>query len=142
MIRVSRDIIWSTLQHHLPSTLFHLIRHMFDDVQIVVILPDFQSRYICSKKGVLQGSILSLLLYAVFIDTLPRRLHINMLVRCDKPLISRSTFKRDATGALGLDQKYKTEKKWPTRKNPPRYQEDNNLSIIICRRRCSIRLSN
>ena len=77
---VNRDVIGSTLQHYLPSALFHLTHHMFDDVQIAVILQNFQSRYIYPAKGVLQGSILSPLLYAVFIDTLPRRLYINMYI--------------------------------------------------------------
>ena len=50
---VNRDTIWSTLQHTLPNALFHLVRHMFDDVQIAVILQNFQSRYIYPAKGVL-----------------------------------------------------------------------------------------
>ena len=43
------------------------------------------------KQGVLQGSILSPLIYAVFIDSLPKMLRINMITRCHNPLKLRST---------------------------------------------------
>ena len=80
---VDRDTIWSTLQGNLPSALFHLVRHMFNEVRLAVILKNFQSRYIHPRRGVLQGSILSPMLYAIFIDTLPKKL------RQANPLISR-----------------------------------------------------
>ena len=72
---------------------------MFDDVQIAIILQNFQSWYIYPAKGVLQGSILSPLLYAVFINTLPHCLNINMCFQCHKPIIIRSTFQSGATKA-------------------------------------------
>ncbi|KAG2223178.1 hypothetical protein INT45_011524 [Circinella minor] len=96
---VDRDIIWSILQKNLTSALFHLVRHMFDDIQIAVVLQNCQSRYIYPKRGVLQGSILSPLLYAVFIDTLPCRLRINMFIRCNHALYLQSTFIKGSTEA-------------------------------------------
>ena len=56
---------------------------MFDEVCIAVILKNHQSRFIHPCHGVLQGSILSPLLYAVFIDSLPKRL------RAATPVLTR-----------------------------------------------------
>ena len=90
---VDRDTIWSKLQNNLTSALFYMVRHMFDDIRIAVILQNSRSRHIYPKKkqGVLQGSILSPLIYAVFIDSLPKMLRINMITRCHNPLKLRST---------------------------------------------------
>ncbi|KAJ8651363.1 hypothetical protein O0I10_001955 [Lichtheimia ornata] len=71
---VDRSIIWRYLKQHLPKRLYLLCQHMFEDVHVSVILHNFQSRFIRPKRGVLQGSIISPLLYAIFINTLPQRL--------------------------------------------------------------------
>ena len=79
------------LQHQLPSTLFRIICNMFDNVHIAIISQNYQSRYILLAKGVLQESILSSLLYAVFINTLPCRLSIKIHNFGHQPLYIRTT---------------------------------------------------
>lgn len=71
---VNRNIIWEALQGLVSPGLLDLLRCMFDKVRISVILNSHQSSWIRPRKGVLQGSILSPMLYAIFIDSLPRML--------------------------------------------------------------------
>ncbi|KAG2218275.1 hypothetical protein INT45_002397 [Circinella minor] len=103
-----------------------MVRHMFDDVQIAVILQNNQSQYIYPKKGVLQGSILSPLLYAVFIDTLPKRLRLNMIVRCHNLLKLRATLKAGTSKAAAQERRYKGSINGRPNKNRP----DNNTTVI------------
>ena len=87
----SRDVIWAKLWGYLPRALFHLLRHLFDDVRITVLLQNHQSRYIHPSRGVLQGSILSPLLYASFINSLPAKLRTRMYSLGKQHLILRTT---------------------------------------------------
>jgi hypothetical protein len=83
---VSRDLIWTTLRPQLPHRLYLLIKHMFDDIQLSVISNNYESASIYPRKGVLQGSILSPMLYAIFINSLPKVLRIG----CTQPLLIRT----------------------------------------------------
>ncbi|KAG2213294.1 hypothetical protein INT45_012597 [Circinella minor] len=74
---VDCDVIWGTLTDHLQLVLLKFIKHLFNDVSITVILKNHTSRSIRPRRGVLQGSILSPILYAVFIDSLPKKLRLS-----------------------------------------------------------------
>ena len=74
---VDRQVIWGALEDHLQPALLDLLKHMFNDVSISVIMKNYESRSIKPRRGVLQGSILSPILYAVFIDSLPKMLRNN-----------------------------------------------------------------
>ena len=74
---VDYDVIWGTLTDHLQPALLEFIKHLFNDVSITVILKNHESRSIHPRRGILQGSILSPLLYTVFIDSLPKKLHLS-----------------------------------------------------------------
>jgi hypothetical protein len=69
---VRRDIIWTKL-HNQGATpeLLAILQNMFEEVSIQVILHNHTSSPIYPTTGVLQGSILSPLLYAIYIDSLP-----------------------------------------------------------------------
>lgn len=75
---VDRSVIWASLNDHLQPALLELLKNMFDDVLITVIMKNFESRTIRPRRGVLQGSILSPILYAVFIDSLPQQLRLGL----------------------------------------------------------------
>ncbi|CEP13925.1 hypothetical protein, partial, partial [Parasitella parasitica] len=83
---VNRDVIWNILRPQLPLRLYLLIKHMFDDIRLSVISNNYESSFIYPRKGVLQGSILSPMLYAVFINTL----HNYIRTGCTQPLLIRS----------------------------------------------------
>ncbi|KAI7883498.1 RNA-directed DNA polymerase [Lichtheimia hyalospora FSU 10163] len=87
---VDRDIIWHHLQANIPYRLFLLCRHLFEDVHVSIILKNVQSRFARPKRGVLQGSIINPLLYAVFIDILPKQLR-SALHFSTRPTIIRHT---------------------------------------------------
>ncbi|KAG2222789.1 hypothetical protein INT45_011599, partial [Circinella minor] len=70
----NRLVIWDTLQPFVPEPLLKLLRNLFDDVIVKVVLSNMAFRDIYPRHGVLQGSILSPFLYSIFIDTLPRLL--------------------------------------------------------------------
>lgn len=71
---VDRSIIWRALANKVQPVLLNLLKNMFDEVLVTVIIHNYESRTIRPRRGVLQGSILSAILYAVFIDDLPRRI--------------------------------------------------------------------
>ncbi|KAG0783481.1 hypothetical protein G6F22_008669 [Rhizopus arrhizus] len=68
---VDRNYIWDSLQSSLPPALLGLLRNLFDDVQIEVIVSNATSSRFKPTTGVLQGSILSPYLYSVYINQLP-----------------------------------------------------------------------
>ncbi|KAG1089319.1 hypothetical protein G6F39_011127 [Rhizopus arrhizus] len=68
---VDRDFIWQTLQPSLSPPLIALIRHLFDDVYIEVLVSNATSSRFTPTTGVLQGSILSPFLYSIYINQLP-----------------------------------------------------------------------
>ncbi|KAG0986586.1 hypothetical protein G6F28_010218 [Rhizopus arrhizus] len=68
---VDRDFIWQTLQPSLSPPLLALIRHLFDDVYIEVLVSNATSSRFTPTTGVLQGSILSPFLYSIYINQLP-----------------------------------------------------------------------
>ena len=102
----SRELIWSKLQGNLPRALLHLLQHLFDDVRITVILQNHHSKYIHPAKGVLQGSILSPLLYATFINSLTARLRIRMYSLGKHPITLRTTSQRGVTEAANQALSY------------------------------------
>lgn len=69
-----RSIIWGFLRQSVSTSTLAIIMHMFKDVRVCIINSHYSSRYIRPRRGVLQGSILSPLLYAIFINSLPQRL--------------------------------------------------------------------
>lgn len=83
---VDRSVIWQQLTGHIDHGLLYLLRNMFDDVRISVVLKNQQSRWIKPNRGVLQGSILSPMLYALFIDTLPHSLRLGV----QRPLLLKT----------------------------------------------------
>ncbi|KAK4520598.1 Pyrimidine nucleotide transporter, mitochondrial [Mucor velutinosus] len=68
---VTRSKIWQLLHPHLPKALFYTLRHLFDHVTLNVVINNATSLPIHPKRGLLQGSILSPFLYAIFINQLP-----------------------------------------------------------------------
>jgi hypothetical protein len=68
---VSRQKIWTRLHPVLPKALFHTIENLFNMVTIEVIINNASYKPIFPSRGVLQGSILSPFLYAIFINELP-----------------------------------------------------------------------
>lgn len=71
---INRRFIWKKLHASLPQPLFHTLRNLFNMVTIEVVISNASSFPIYPIKGVLQGSILSPFLYAVFINDLPAAL--------------------------------------------------------------------
>ncbi|KAG1320871.1 hypothetical protein G6F62_011110 [Rhizopus arrhizus] len=67
---VNRNFIWETLSQYISPPLLGLLRNLFDDVQIEVLLSNATSRQFRPNTGVLQGSILSPYLYSVYINQL------------------------------------------------------------------------
>ncbi|GAN11383.1 RNA-directed DNA polymerase from mobile element jockey-like [Mucor ambiguus] len=111
---VNRDFIWTTLRPQLPQRLYLLIKHMFDDIQLSVISKNYESTFIYPRKGVLQGSILSPMLYAVFINSLPKVFRIG----CTQPLLIR-TLKEPRSphtedGILSIQRKSRRDKRLDT----------------------------
>ncbi|KAG0811797.1 hypothetical protein G6F20_006873 [Rhizopus arrhizus] len=71
-----RRQIWHTLEKTAPAVLISLLRNLFDEVQIEVLLNITTSTRFSSITGVLQGSILSPFLYSIYINELPRLLRL------------------------------------------------------------------
>ncbi|KAG1491846.1 hypothetical protein G6F46_010138 [Rhizopus delemar] len=76
---VDRSYIWRTLQPCLDSALLDLLKNLFNEVQIEVILDNAKSSRFSPKTGVLQGSILSPFLYSIYINQLPSFLRAHPL---------------------------------------------------------------
>jgi hypothetical protein len=84
---VHRNIIWQRLEARgLDPAFISMLQHMFEEVSISVIIQNHTSSTIHPTTGVLQGSILSPLLYAIFIDSLPSVLRLG----CQRPITVRT----------------------------------------------------
>ncbi|KAG1333798.1 hypothetical protein G6F62_006643 [Rhizopus arrhizus] len=68
---VDREHIWNTLQPTASPALLGLLRNLFDDAHIEVIVSNASSYRFSPTTGVLQGSILSPFLYSLYINELP-----------------------------------------------------------------------
>ena len=68
---VNRGIIWNTLELHLPKLLFHLLKNLFDNVSIEVLISNQISQKLHPITGELEGSVLSPILYSHFYNFLP-----------------------------------------------------------------------
>ncbi|KAG0734435.1 hypothetical protein G6F23_012400 [Rhizopus arrhizus] len=64
------------LEKTAPAALISLLRNVFDEVQIEVLLNNATSTRFSPVTGVLQGSILSPFLYSTYINELPRLLRL------------------------------------------------------------------
>ncbi|KAG1290405.1 hypothetical protein G6F66_008674 [Rhizopus arrhizus] len=83
---VDRNYIWKVLQHCISPPLLGLLRNLFDEVQIEVLVSNATSRRFHPKTGVLQGSILSPYLYSVYINQLPVYLRPQTIKEDTSPL--------------------------------------------------------
>ncbi|CDH56230.1 hypothetical protein RO3G_07988 [Lichtheimia corymbifera JMRC:FSU:9682] len=71
---VDRNIIWRELETRASDPLLGLLRSLFDDVSIQVLLSGATSDSFSPATGVLQGSILSPHLFSLYISSLPNAL--------------------------------------------------------------------
>lgn len=73
---VDRRVVWTALQNSptLPRALLGLLVNMFDDVEVSVLIGNNQSAPFGISTGLLQGSVLSPLMYSVYINSLPNAL--------------------------------------------------------------------
>ncbi|KAG1145661.1 hypothetical protein G6F38_005494 [Rhizopus arrhizus] len=83
---VDRNYVWKVLQHCISPPLLGLLRNLFDEVQIEVLVSNATSRRFHPKTGVLQGSILSPYLYSVYINQLPVYLRPQTIKEDTSPL--------------------------------------------------------
>ncbi|KAG1169845.1 hypothetical protein G6F70_008094 [Rhizopus microsporus] len=83
---VNRSFVWETLSQYISPPLLGLLRNLFDDVQIEVLLSNATSCRFRPKIGVLQGSILSPYLYSIYINQLPAQLRPQALPSSSSPL--------------------------------------------------------
>ncbi|KAG1546448.1 hypothetical protein G6F49_010495 [Rhizopus delemar] len=83
---VNCSFIWGTLSRYVSSPMLSLLRCLFDDVQIEILLSNTTSRRFNPKTGVLQGSILSPYLYSVYINQLPAHLRPQAITTDMSPL--------------------------------------------------------
>lgn len=85
---VDRTLLWEICKKKgFPGNLIRLLQKMFDENEAFVAVNGIQSSRFKMKSGVLQGSLLSPLLYSVFIDDLAERLN-----ECDGPKIGNRKF--------------------------------------------------
>lgn len=68
---VDRRIVWQALENHVPELLLLILKNLFDDVFVEVLLSNTVSRRFRPITGVLQGSVLSPSLYSYYINSLP-----------------------------------------------------------------------
>ncbi|KAG0785673.1 hypothetical protein G6F21_009103 [Rhizopus arrhizus] len=68
---VDRGHIWQTLQPSVSPPLLALLRNLFDEVNIEVLLSNATSYRFSPATGVLQGSILLLFLYSIYSNQPP-----------------------------------------------------------------------
>ncbi|KAG2192063.1 hypothetical protein INT47_006506 [Mucor saturninus] len=69
---VDRRVIWNSLANSpLPKPILALLVNLFDDVHISVLISNHVSTPFSPATGVLQGSVLSPLLYSLYINSLP-----------------------------------------------------------------------
>lgn len=72
---VDRTIIWKALRENgMPIPLLGLMQNLFDKVSISVLIGNASSTAFSPTTGVLQGSVLSPMLYSIYINTLPVQL--------------------------------------------------------------------
>ena len=70
---VDRDMLWKKCkQKNIVGQRLKLLRTMFDRAEVAVRVNGKVSRYVKMGRGLLQGSLLSPLLFNIFIDDLPR----------------------------------------------------------------------
>ena len=69
---VDRNIVWKALRlARMPLPLLGLLQTLFDDVEISVLIGNHVSQSFTTQTGFLQGSVLSPLLYSIYINGLP-----------------------------------------------------------------------
>ena len=69
---VDREVIWNLLSdNNTPYLLLSILKNLFNDVLIEVIISNSVSHRFSPTTGVLQGSILSPFLYSLYINSLP-----------------------------------------------------------------------
>ena len=69
---VDRRVIWDALSTTtLPRPFLAILVNLFDEVQVSVLIANHTSAPFAPATGVLQGSVLSPLLYSVYINSLP-----------------------------------------------------------------------
>lgn len=73
---VDRSIIWNAMQPYCSPPLLGLLQNLFDSVSISVLLSGYSSSPFTPTTGVLQGSVLSPVLYSIYINRLPRILRL------------------------------------------------------------------
>lgn len=72
---VDRRILWNQLvRKNIPREWLNILKEMFDHNESQIAISGFKSRRFKNEAGLMQGSVLSPLLYAAFIDELPKRL--------------------------------------------------------------------
>ena len=70
---VNREILWRKCElKNIGGPRLRLIKSMFDHAEVAVRVNGKESRYVKMGRGLLQGSLLSPLLFNVFIDDLPK----------------------------------------------------------------------
>ena len=68
---VDHSIIWNILSPLLPIPFLFLLKNLFDEISVELLLSGTISRCIHPTTGVLQGSVLSPYLYSLYINSLP-----------------------------------------------------------------------
>ena len=75
---VDRTIIWKAMSdHNAPAPLLGLLKSLFDNVSISVLIGNVTSTSFAPVTGVLQGSVLSPMLYSIYINSLPALLRVH-----------------------------------------------------------------